>query len=342
MIKLSSNFSWFVALICFGVLNNSTQTRTSEISLDDVAKTSFIIGSVGLSTWGIVKFFSWLIGPSNEKVTSKALTSHRKAIANYMKLTAILDQTYADYTDKETYINDIQEQVLYSLALAKYYDADIVTYLRQLRQTNATLEKQHKVLRDRMKKIHIDVENSTEAARMYHKMKAIDKELQQLIPKLTFLYNYLKHHESYFILFQTEDKLLYTYERDLQAIKTYAGDILYAREIIHQSVMLHQRNHHELYPYRCYLKRLEDDIYMLSRAASTLTYNYLERYNVAYDLVNKLEAIRTTIVGSPYYTDELRAIEHAKLVNAAIQAQEHKAKAYEKMAHAYESNYQRV
>lgn len=338
MIRLSNYYTYLLALISFGILNNSTQAHSSDISLDDIAKTSFIIGGVGISTWGIIKFFSWLIGPSDEIVTSKALSSHRKAIANYMKLTAILGETTDNYTNAESCLNNIQEKVLYNLALAKYYDADIVTYLRQLRQTNTSLAKQHKILRDRMKQIHMQAENGTEATRMYHKMKAIDKELQTLRPQLTFLYNYLKRHESYFILFQTEDKLMYTYERDLQAIKTYAGDILYAREIIHQSVMLQQRNHNELYPYSWYLKRLENDIYMISRTASTLTYDYTERYNVAYDLINKLEAVRATIVGSPYYIDELRAIEHAKLVNATIQAENRKAQAYEAMKDSYKSD----
>ena len=173
-----------------------------------------------------------------------------------------------------------------------------------------------------MKKDHILEERDEETARIYRKMKAIGKELEILMPKLAFLYDYLKHHESYFILFQIEDKLLCVYERDMRTAKTYAGDIVYARELIHQSVMLKQQRHHDSYPYRWYLRQLDDDIYAMARTASLLTYEYPARYGAAYDLVRELEAVRAIIIGSPYYMDELRAIEHANLVHEALQAQE--------------------
>jgi hypothetical protein len=127
---------------------------------------------------------------------------------------------------------------------------------------------------------------------------------------------------------------MYRYERDLRALESYQGDLSYLREMIHQSVMLYQRRHYDPYPYRWYLKRLEEDIHVLHTAMNKLTYDYTNRYNVSHELCNKLEMIRETLIGSPYYSDELRAYEYAKIAQAAIDAQQRQAHAQEEQARA--------
>jgi hypothetical protein len=133
---------------------------------------------------------------------------------------------------------------------------------------------------------------------------------------------------------------MYRYERDLNAINTYQGDLNYLREMIHQSVMIYQRRHADPYPYRWYLKRLEDDIHLLHVAMNRLSYTYTNRLSVASTLCNKLEFIRETLIGSPYYAEELRVYEYAKIAQAALEAQQRQARAQEQLARQLRHQYE--
>ena len=71
----------------------------------------------------------------------------------------------------------------------------------------------------------------------------------------------------------------------------------------------------------------------MHRAMSKASYDYTNRFKVARALCNKLELIRQTLIGSPYYADELRAYEYAQIAQAAIDAQQRQASAQEQQAY---------
>ena len=328
-----------IVILVSSLCTNSTDARihiqgsvdygNRDVSIEEVGKIGLVVGAVGLATYGLVKLGGWLFNKSDETATEQAQKSVREASAQYSSITTILGDAYAGSIDPQECINNISEPVLYEIAKAKYHDADIAVYLRQFASTINNIEKQAKNLRSRISSALSQPDQDYETLRLIARMKAIENQIQSVLPSLTFAYDYLKHHESFFALFETEDCMMYRYERDLHAIDSYKGDLSYLREMIHQSVMLYQRRHSDPYPYRWYLKRLEEDIHVMHVAMNKLSYEYTNRYNVANALCNKLEFIRETLIGSPYYSDELRAYEYAKIAQAAIDAQQRQAHAQE-------------
>jgi len=313
-------------------IQGSVDYGNPDGSMEQVGKVGLVVGAVGLATYGLVKLGGWLFNKSDETATEQAQKAVREASAQYSSITTILGHAYSDSIDPKECINNISEPVLYEIAKAKYHDADIAVYLRQFGSTIKNIEKQAKNLRNRINSAQSLPDQDYETLRLIARMKAIEIQIQSLLPSLTFAYDYLNHHESFFTLFETEDSMMYRYERDLHAVDSYQGDMSYLREMIHQSVMLYQRRHSDPYPYRWYLKRLEEDIHVMHRAMNKIAYEYTNRYNVANALCNKLEFIRETLIGSPYYSDELRAYEYAKIAQAAIDAQQRQAHAQEQQA----------
>lgn len=298
-------------------ININQQSR-----LETATKIGLAIGAAGLATYGLVKLGCWLFGKSDESAVEAAQKNVREASAQYANITNILNKAYAGSTDIQSCITDVSEPILYELAKAKYHDADIKLYIKRLHQTIQKLEKQSQDLHKRIQNALSEPTPSHASLRLVARMKAAENTIQALLPLLYFAYEYLNHHIHYFALFETEDAMMYRYERDLHAIESYQGDLHYLQDMVHQSVMLYQRRHHDPYPYRWYVKRLEEDIYTLHSALEKLSYTYTNRFTVATDLYNKLEKIREIMISSSYYLDELRAYEYARLAQAAIEAQQ--------------------
>ena len=285
-------------------------------------KVSLIIAAIGLTSYALVKFGLWLLNPSDENATDSALQTINEVTARYANIATILNNAYAPIHDRQACIDNISEQVLYEIAKAKYHDTAISTYLERFAARLKKIDKQLHNIRERIKSAQNQDSQDYATQHLIAKMKTTEDKIQAILPSLTFAHDYLSQHKNYFLLFETEDRMLYRYERDLSALEMYQGDLSYLREMIHQSVMIYQRRHADPYPYRWYILRLEEDIQLLKIAIKKFSYNYPSRHEAAYTLCNKLETIRETLLGSPYYAQELRAYEYAKITQAAIAAQQ--------------------
>ena len=251
-------FSLCTNVNCFHMdFKGSFGFRHQETYLDDVGTIGLAVGTAGLAVYGLAKLGSWLFTKSDETVTEQAQKDVREASAQYANITTILRDAYAGYTDRQACINNISESVLYELAKAKYHDADIAIYLKRFATTLKNLDKHAQSLRERIHSAHSQPDQDYETQRLIARMKIVENQIQAVLPSLTFAYDYLKHHESFFALFEAEDNMMYRYERDLHAVESYKGDITYLRDMIHQSVMLYQRRHNDPYPYHWYLNRLK-------------------------------------------------------------------------------------
>lgn len=309
-----------------------TAKHYDQSSLKTIGTVSLIAGVAGIATYGLVQFSNWLFHKSDEDATELTQQTMREISAQYVGITTILNNAYAGYSDREYCITNISEPVLHEIAKAKYHDADIALYLKRFRKTLNTIEKQSQDLHNRIQYALAQPTPTHDNIKLISRMKVVENQIQTILPSLHLAYDYLNHHASYFALFETEDSMMYRYERDLHAIDSCQGDMHYLQDMIHQSVMLYQRRLHNPYPYRWYLKRLEEDIYALHVAINHLSYAYTNRYNVASALSYKLEKIRETLIGSPYYAEELRAYEYAKLAQAAIEAQQMQTQALQQQA----------
>jgi hypothetical protein len=311
--------------------SGSLVIHSRQPSWETIKTVGLLAGAAGLA-YGAMQVGNWLFQKSDEDTTEFAQQTIREATAQYIGITTILNNAYTGYRDLEYCITNISESVLYEIAKIKYHDADIALYLKRFSKTLKKIEKQSQDLHNRIQHALAQPTPTHEIIKLISRMKIVENQIQATLPALHFAYDYLNHHASYFALFETEDSMMYRYERDLHAIDSYQGDIHYLQDMIRQSVMLYQRRLHDPYPYRWYLKRLEEDIYALHVAINHLSYTYTNRYNVASSLCYKLEKIRETLIGSPYYAEELRAYEYAKLAQAAIAAQQMQTQAIQQQA----------
>jgi hypothetical protein len=309
----------------------SLAIHSEQPSWETIKTVGFLAGAVGLA-YGVIQFSNWLFRKSDEDTTELVQQTMREVTAQFTGITTILNNAYAGHSDRESCITNISEPVLHAIARAKYHDADIALYLKRLSVTLKKIEKQSQDLHKRIQHALAQPTPTHEIIKLISRMKVVENQIQATLPSLYFAYDYLNHHASYFALFETEDSMMYRYERDLHAIDSCQGDMHYLQDMIHQSVMLYQRRLHNPYPYRWYLKRLEEDIYALHVAINHLSYTYPDRYDVASALCYKLEKIREALIGSPYYSEELRAYEYAKLAQAAIAAQQMQAQALQQQA----------
>jgi hypothetical protein len=332
MILQSNSFKYIsTCLISITVLSQPLNASTDfsrktyairpNFSIEEIGKAGLVIGAAGLATYALTKFSSWLFTKSETTIADQAYNAILQTQAQYTPIITILNKEKLNYIDDLDCIQSISEPVLYEIAKAKYYDADITLYLQRLDTTIKSIESHLKKVRKSIQSLQSEPNIDHEATRLTARLKAIEEMISTALPSLRFTYTYLNHHATYFLLFETEDTMLYRYEQSIQVIDRYPNDINTLREVIHQSVMIYQRRYYSSYPYHWYLKRLEDDIHTLHVAMNKLSYEYTNRYNVAYTLCNKLESIRTALLSSSYYTQEIRDYEYAQLAQAAIDAQ---------------------
>jgi hypothetical protein len=297
-----------------------------RITAGDIGRAGLILGAIGLITYGAVTIGSWLLSKSDETITQQAQKAYHEALGDYMQMTKLLAQPYAEYiTHNNMHMIAVSEQTLYELAKNKYHDAGIVAYIRTMRMSLKSLEYYHKELVSRLRRIDEQIYEKPELTHLYNKMKSVDQQLQEIWGSVDFLYNYLKTHQGYFEVFEIEDVLMSRYGNDLHELDLYQDDIHHVPDIMHRLVMLAGRNHNSIYPYRWYMQRLEDDIYRLNAKINACTYEYTNRIHVASQLKQKLELIRQAIVSSRYYLDELRAYEYAQCIQASINVQNYQA-----------------
>lgn len=291
-------------------------------SWQQVGKVGLALGAVGLATYGAAKIGGWLWGQTDETCIKKAQKACKQAAANFANMSSIL-QSQLPHNSFDVTNMEVSEEILYQMATAKYHDAPISSYISKLKTCINELEDYLKSIIKRKDALRMNISRDYQATKLYNKMSTVQMQLEAILPPLQLTYQCLKTHESFFALFELEDVLAYRYERDLHAVQVNKQDSRYLREMIHQSVMLQQATHHGLYPYHWYLHNLQDDITFLSRAINSLDFNYVNRRNVATALYDNLLVIQQTIVASPYYAQEIRAMEHAQLISASIAAQEH-------------------
>jgi hypothetical protein len=297
---------------------------SSHTTLEDVGKIGLAIGAVGLVTYGAAQLGSWLWGKTDEKILRQAQQAYEQSTAHYLQMMSLIQSQFPG-GEIDNPLVEIPESMLYQMAMIKYHTSGIVAYISQLKSTVQELEGYLKDLRKRMYTIKTQLSEHHDATVLYKHMKHAEQQLKSILPPLRLIHICLKTHESFFELFELEDILAYRYERDLSTLHMYRHDTHYLIQMIHQSIMLQQTSHHDLYPYHWYVNRLNSDITILSTKIDNLLCNYPNRRSVAMTLYTDLQDIKQLIVAAPYYAQELRAIENAQFMSAAIAAQEHHA-----------------
>jgi hypothetical protein len=259
---------------------------------------------------------SWACTPSDEE----ALYQAQKA-----------DQgVWGDYSSIKGYhYNDAQESVY---DIAAYYFRDYQpaysSYVYKLNSAISSLRGHVCELQKRMRK---NRKSNAKNDRVYYKMSDLEIQLNQTINELSAFAAYLKKHESYFILYQYEDRLMTQYQQELEALAAYKYDHFTLENAFRACVIKHEPHKHVGYAYEQFVSRLGDNIQTLQ----TRIYNaraYQNRSTQAQDLAAKLSSIEQTILASADYIHAMNAYQSYLQQQAILEAERAQARAAEQRA----------
>jgi hypothetical protein len=293
---------------------------------------------VAVTGYCFYQFFSWLFGQSDEKLLEKVNGAYNNAYACYNIMYSIIKNAFPAYSSNSDIIYNFFEPVLYQLAVEKHYEASIDIYLKHLNSTIKTLEYYKKELVRKTQSLHAMVSTDSSKALLYDHMRALLQKIETILPNLSLLYGYLKHHKNYFTLFELESSLLYRYNQELNVLNTYSclHDQSPLKEALHQFIMMHHSHSQSRYPYLTYVEMISKDIDTLYKAICCLAFNYAERINYAQDLFNRLGIIKGIAVSTNHYHTELIEREKVQLqeTELAIQQQQLHAMQQQNYLHA--------
>ncbi len=310
---------WFLVILCAAALRSAAydvhvhahiNCPVPHLNGGHVSKVGVFVCAACLAAYVFMRLGTWLLEKSDEMAVDHARSTCRAAAARYANVTAIVDAAYPPSPNRDGYIHEVNERVLYDIAMARYHGVDIKTSVLDMRAELSALNVQLSIVQNCIYDVGVDLADRQELMPKYERMKEVEWQLETTIATLHFAHDYLEHHISYFVLFETEDMLSSRYERELNILETADDDMDYAREAIGQSVALWCTNHYKPYPYGWYLSRLERDLQSLRVAIDGLAYEYSKRRSVASNLNDRLEIIKEVLDGSPTYGQELHTGEY--------------------------------
>lgn len=198
------------------------------------------------------------------------------------ELTIIEQEVFSWYF----YASDVNEALLYKLAVENRDKSSITVYL-------SNLNKQIKKLRTCKSKLSS------------YSSPTLKASLQTLINKLSKLSDIVSVHKTYFELYEAEDSVWKSYNKELALL--YDANLSYytlcprLRSVIRQRCTLWW----DTFPYITYVSDLRDKIEQLPHAIMRTSTHYNSRIGAAHKLLDKLYCLETIVLADPTYEYEL-------------------------------------
>lgn len=317
--KTISLKSLILAFIIF-ITPNSSQAHCSQ-------NTKILIaGGIALSGFVLYKLVKLGIFDKSE---TQVINDSLAAINAGIKLSEIdiFDQHYniLSLTDSEKRrkIDSINEGILYKLMPAASGYSQTNDYLRNLKSTIDNIQISKKELKHCLKK-----SNSNE-----YDIHNLLNSIENLLPKIEFLYSYINAHQGYFNLSKIIKQLDFEYEREI--------DLVSSKNISYKDFKWIVRNAgckiNPKYPFISYINQLTNKTSALNNSLSRLTYKYSNLLSYANNIKYKLNLIYDNAIADEEYSKETkeRDNENRKKEELALKEREFKLKEqmeYEKLA----------
>ncbi len=301
------SLSGFVAPVyactCLCEHDESCATMRADLSLEDIGKAGLAIGAAGLATYGVAKLGQWLFGATDRQIVNHIRETHQTIYARYDRMIRLIER--ASLRD----VSEINEALLYDLAMVKYNGLPIRDFLRQMTVASNALAAEQGELRRRMQQVQETLWEKPALEPLYDLMTRTDAEVRAYMPWLDFTTALLTKHQAYFLTFECEDSLTKSYQAAIHVIDNAYGDRWQLATAIRDSILSLGYNHTSIYRYRAYLERLDSDMRRLDRRIHDLSYAYTNRRIVAQQLYDKLYRIREVVITMPQYLEETRLYE---------------------------------
>lgn len=307
----------------------------------DMVKVGIIGGAVAAASYGIYKLGSWLLSKSDQQILMSASQAHNDAYTKYHTMFDILESWYQGGRSART----IDETLLYEMATAKLQDQYIDIYVSDLDYAIRRLNNELKSVKRRLAQLQREAIHNSAEWQVMVEFQELAARMNNFVPRLEFLSQFLHHHKSYFILYEQESDLYGRYDRELRAMNStdYHNRVYEIKTAVLSKFSSYQ------YPYLRYKETVDSDLYDLNNAINKLSNNYHDRITAARQLYNYLAEIRDIVIrDTPYYHDvqkkqhDEQERERRELEERKVRALERKAQAAERKARELEEQNRRL
>lgn len=303
------------------------------------------IGALVAGGYGLYRLFIWATKKSNEDILHEAQKAYATAEAQYRIMYEYMDRTFGDVrslpsSERIGIIHEMNEPVLYELAIAKYKKESIGSYLAHLKDTLSCLYNHHDALLMRLAEIAPEARCNSAVAHTQERMHVVTRQIEELKGKLQFLYDYLKHHRSYFVVFEAEAVIANRYAKELDILSVYQSNKDALMRELRTCIMSRHSREHTSYPYLSYVNMLDRDLRRLGDAIAGVDYNYQGRVDLAHQLSGCLCTVKDVVVSDPEYLNTVKEYERAQLERQKIEAQKQQAMAQQQQAFAMQQQAQ--
>lgn len=276
----------------------------------------------GLAIGGFVLFKLYQMG-FFDKPEGEVINESLQAIQSGLKLSEVdtLDNFYnilsLSESEKRKKIDSIHEGVLYKLlpALTRYSNID--SYLNNIDSVISNIKACKKDLKRCLKNTHskhYDINNL---------LVTIDNQL----PKLEFLYSYVKAHSGYFNLSTIVNQLDLEYEREINLVNSSTLSYQDFKWIIRNS----GSKINPKYPFTNYINNLNNKINSLKNSLLSVTYKYSNLLRYAQDVQYKLNVILDNAIADEEYSKEIRDFENESRKKQELEIKERELALKQKM-----------
>jgi len=209
---------------------------------------------------------------------------------------------------KRKKIDRIKEGILFQLNPAISQFSSVNHYLDSLRSTISDLKTSRNEVSHCLKKT-----NSRE-----NDLNNLLVTINEILPKIEFLYAYVLAHQSYFNLYKIYKSLDSEYEKELRLVSS--------PRIAYQDFRWIVRNMgckiDPKYPFTSYINKLNVQINSLNSSISGVAYKYNNLLSFAKDIKAKLNTIYDNAISDEEYSKEARDIENEKYKKEQHELQE--------------------
>ncbi len=291
------------------------------------------IGCIAAAGFGLYKLCEWAFSKSDQQVLKEATDTVERTCNSYDPMIVYfkLNLGIAGNSHEENkIIHDVNESFLYPYACLLLDQHHTIGHITSTLGSHlSSIRESHKMVRDRIQELYKRNVHEYTTALEYK-----EQQLGTLNQQLTFIHNYLAHHQNYFNLFECEASLLKKYDQELLAIDAYEHNSMLLREALRVAVMSRAAKEKISYPYMHIIEKITTDVNHLDRSIHALAYNYYNRVEAARLLSKKLNTIHSLFISDNSYHQEIRDYERAQLEKQRLEAEKAQAAAAQAQAAA--------
>lgn len=257
--------------------------------------------AVGALSAGML--YNYLSGPSDDTIIWDARRAYNSCIDKYRDALDIFEDRFEYAHDRgNKYWLDVDEDLLYELATHKRGGDSINVYLLYINQTLKKLRFNRNRLAECMQDVRF---NEGVGAYTYRTMKSLVADIDHIIPRLDYVYSYMRQHDAYFVSYECEDTMWIKYGKELDAIRVYPHNPYRLSDEFCTACLEKNRYVDSSYPYIDYVAALRKDVSLLADIIANIPYKYRDRLSAAQNLITNLEYVKQTIMSGEGYNREL-------------------------------------